>query len=340
MKLYTDHTSGIEAMNHCGSERQPFVFLVDYERKNIVISSDLSTACGLHFDINGVTNSHNSNKEIGSYFFEKYPIELSAYKRGFDIVQRGIQRGDSFLLNLAYPTKIVTDLTLSQIYQHTTAKYKILLEDKFVCYSPEIFVKIDNGRISSYPMKGTIDASTSNAQEILLEDSKEIAEHYTIVDLIRNDLSRVAKNVTVDRFRYIDKLITQDKNLLQVSSEISGTLPEDYHTKIGDILFQLLPAGSISGAPKKKTLEIIQRAEGIERGYYTGICGYFDGYNLDSGVMIRFIRQHGEELTYMSGCGITAMSKVDEEYREMIDKVYLPLALSENNAKLDRSYEC
>ena len=136
----------------------------------------------------------------------------------------------------------------------------------------------------------------------------------------------VAKNVKVDRFRYIDHLKTSEKHLLQVSSQISGELPSDYQHTIGDIICKLLPAGSISGAPKKKTIEIIDEVEGYERGYYTGIFGIFDGNDLDSGVMIRFIEKDGAEMYYKSGGGITINSIAENEYNELIDKVYVPFA--------------
>ena len=174
-------------------------------------------------------------------------------------------------------------------------------------------------------MKGTIDASIPNARECILSNTKETAEHITIVDLIRNDLSRVANDVRVDRFRYIDEVRTHNKTLLQVSSEVSGDLPPEYCDKLGDILYALLPAGSISGAPKQKTLQIIADVETHDRGYFTGVFGYFDGENLDSGVMIRFIEKQGDQLIYKSGGGITARSVLEEEYQEMLDKVYLPI---------------
>ena len=123
----------------------------------------------------------------------------------------------------------------------------------------------------------------------------------------------------------MEKITTNKQDLLQVSSEISGKLPVDYHQHLGDIIFSLLPAGSISGAPKKKTLEIISEAEGYERGFYTGICGWFDGENLDSAVMIRFVEQCGNKLIFKSGGGITAQSDVNKEYEELIQKVYVPI---------------
>ena len=159
----------------------------------------------------------------------------------------------------------------------------------------------------------------------ILNDKKETAEHSTIVDLIRNDLSMVAKEVRVTKFRYIDTIKTNVNKLHQVSSEIRGKLSSDFHDRLGSILFTLLPAGSISGAPKPKTLEIIREAEVYDRGYYTGVFGVYDGETLDSGVMIRYIEQTADgSLQYRSGGGITAMSDLETEYQELIDKIYVP----------------
>ena len=94
---------------------------------------------------------------------------------------------------------------------------------------------------------------------------------------------------------------------------------------MGDIIFTLLPAGSISGAPKNKTVEIILETEQYDRNYYTGIFGVFDGNNIDSGVMIRFIEQTPDGLVYKSGGGITALSNMDDEYNEIINKIYVPI---------------
>ena len=110
---------------------------------------------------------------------------------------------------------------------------------------------------------------------------------------------------------------------MQVSSEIVGELPDDWHAQLGDVFERLLPAGSVSGAPKQKTVEIIEDTEAQARGFYTGVCGYFDGKKLDSGVMIRFIEQTENGLVFRSGGGVTCFSDARAEYDEMIDKVYL-----------------
>ena len=219
----------------------------------------------------------------------------------------------------------------------------------FVCFSPETFIRIKGGRIYSYPMKGTLDASLPEAEKQLMEDRKEAAEHATIVDLIRNDLSRVAENVRVDKYRYIDVLHTNKGDILQTSSEISGRLPEDYPHHLGEILAAQLPAGSITGAPKDKTMQIIQEAEGYNRGFYTGIMGIYDQGELNSAVMIRFIEEEtspidfeadgeknfkasegkGDEasrkLYFKAGGGITSKSDSRREYEEVIQKIYLPI---------------
>jgi len=98
-----------------------------------------------------------------------------------------------------------------------------------------------------------------------------------------------------------------------------------YASSLGDIIFTLLPAGSVSGAPKKKTTEIIASAEGMTRGYYTGVAGIFDGRDLNSFVMIRFIEKRDDSYFYRSGGGITSFSDPLSEYNEMIDKIYVPV---------------
>lgn len=140
-------------------------------------------------------------------------------------------------------------------------------------------------------MKGTIDASIPNAANVILADKKETWEHNTIVDLIRNDLAMVSTNISVTKFRFISEVHSRQRDLLQVSSEIRGELESDWRQNIGDMLCKLLPAGSISGAPKQKTVEIIREAEGQDRGYFTGVFGIFDGRELDSAVNIRYIEK-------------------------------------------------
>lgn len=314
-------------MNQWGKEHTPFVFLIDFECKKPMCWKWSDAENIFKFNFDGVTNQKNANtnkvsSHKSAFKFNKTPISFEAYKSKFDDIKKEIEIGNSFLVNLTAKTKINSNYTLAEIYNKANAKYTCYLKDEFVCFSPETFIKIKEGKIYSYPMKGTINASIPDAKNIILNDTKEISEHATMVDLIRNDLSRVSKNVKVNKYRYYEEIATQGGNLGQVSSEIVGELEANYCENIGEIIFDLLPAGSISGAPKQKTIQIIAAAEKEDRGYYTGIAGYFDGKNIDSTVLIRYLQNDGY---YRSGGGITCNSDALTEYQEMIDKVYVPL---------------
>lgn len=317
----------ISRMNTLGKEGRAFFFMVDFSLQHFFILPDgRNSADGLLFSINGVSNHPDIKpSDTGPIHLRKKPISFLEYERRFMRVRDEIKAGNTFLLNLTAPTKIELSHSLRDIYLRSQARYKVLVGDDMLVFSPETFIRIENSSIETHPMKGTIDADLPNARERLLNDPKEKAEHYTIVDLLRNDLSMVAHNIHVEKFRYLQKINSSGKALLQVSSKITGKLATDYARKLGDILMAMLPAGSVSGAPKQKTIEIIRETEGYERGFYTGIMGYWDGKVLDTGVMIRFIERANEGLVFKSGGGITWDSKAEDEYQELIDKVYVPV---------------
>lgn len=364
----------IDKINRLASQDEPFLFVINYQgdKAFIRLLSDINPEECL-FDFEGRENlSHvwketseegtseeetwkkeTSEEEISETTWQIEPPLYEDYERSFNIVKSNIMAGNSYLTNLTCRVPVSCNLSLEEIFHRAKGKYKLLLRRKrtltpFVCFSPETFVRIKGGRIYSYPMKGTLDASLPNAEKQLMEDRKEAAEHATIVDLIRNDLSRVAENVRVDKYRYFDVLHTNKGDILQTSSEISGRLPEDYPHHLGEILDAQLPAGSITGAPKDKTMQIIQEAEGYDRGFYTGIMGIYDQGELNSAVMIRFIEEEtspvdfeadgeknfkasegkGDEasrkLYFKAGGGITSKSDCRKEYEEVIQKIYLP----------------
>lgn len=315
----------VERMNELGAMGKPFVFVIDFDfEKPLIFEWD--DASSVLWETPELANYRSEKYPEKDVTWNVYPVEFDQYQRAFNEVQQHIHNGDTYLLNLTMPTRVETNLTPEEIFYRSEAPYKVWLKDQFVCFSPEIFVRINDGVISSFPMKGTIDANIENAEELLLNDEKEVAEHHTIVDLIRNDLSIVATDVEVERLMYIDRICTNQGDLLQMSSQISGKLPENYQQTIGTILAKLLPAGSICGAPKPKTLEIIRKVESYERGYYTGIFGVFDGKNLDSCVLIRYLEQVGDQLIFKSGGGITFLSDCQTEYNELIQKVYVPIS--------------
>lgn len=333
----------IQKMNQLGREKKPFAFLIDFECKKPLLWHLEDRQEEFIFCFNGKNNydasfagQNAAPKHEGSFVkdnvssegagvkinLQKFPAGIEAYQKKFDKTLEHIKRGDSYLVNLTMSTPISLNAGFDVLFDRISSKYKCWLKNQFICFSPESFIRIKDGQVYAYPMKGTIDASLPNAQNTILGNQKEAAEHATIVDLIRNDLSAVATGVHVSRYRYYEVIRTADKDLGQVSSEISGTLPNDFSEKIGDIIFTLLPAGSVSGAPKKKTMTIIRDVEQENRGYYTGVAGYFDGYELDSCVLIRYIENNN---IYRSGGGITSNSDVKSEYQELIDKVYVPI---------------
>ncbi len=309
--------------NYYGSRGEPFFFAIDFELGEYIISEKPDNVL---YKV-GEYSNYNFRKETGKKI-ELNPefINFKHYKKVFKRVIEEIKKGNTYLLNLTFSTKLKgKSINLKYIFENSDAEFKLFVEDRFVCFSPERFIKIDKNIIMTYPMKGTIDASLKNAEDLILHDEKEMSEHLMVVDLLRNDLSMVAKKVRVEDYRYLQKIQAGDKELLQVSSKIVGLLDENWRSNIGTILLKLLPAGSISGTPKKKTVSIIKETEIHKRGFFTGIFGFFDGMDLDSAVAIRYIEKTDKGFVYKSGGGITLLSDVKKEYQEMKDKVYVPL---------------
>ncbi len=315
-----------DKMNELSNQKVPFFFMVDFLVENVLVytESELKENSIL-IDFHNFKNTNLHDAETKDIQLQSFPESKEEYRKGFDIVQENLKLGNSYLTNYTCKTEIEINLTLEEIFYLSKAKYKVLYKDEFVFFSPETFIEITDNEIFTHPMKGTIDAAKENAIEVLKNDVKEKAEHYTVVDLLRNDLSMVADEVKVNEFQRIHFLKTNKKNLYAMSSEISGKLKPEFQNKIGSIMKSLLPAGSILGAPKPKTLEIIKEAENHDRGFYTGICGWFDGKNLDSCVMIRFIEKESGKLYFKSGGGITHLSNFADEYQEMKNKIYVPI---------------
>lgn len=324
--MFSDINFQFRKMDELSQKKVPFFFMVDFLCENIeIFTVDEIDKYGLKIDFQNFKRGNVGEVDSKEICFESFPESKESYAKGFNFVQKNLKLGNSYLTNFTCKTEIKTNLTLEEIFQRSKAKYKLYYPEKFVFFSPETFIEIIDDQIFTHPMKGTIDASKENAIEVLKNDVKEKAEHYTVVDLLRNDLSMVADEVKLDEFQRIDFIQTQQKNLYAMSSEISGTLKPEFRGKIGSTLKEILPAGSILGAPKKKTLEIILEAENFDRGYYTGVCGWFDGENLDSCVMIRFIEKEKDKLFFKSGGGITHLSKFADEYQEMKNKIYVPI---------------
>ena len=319
---------GFERIDRLGASGEDFLFILSFDRERIFAEPLDALPKDLYYQIDGEGRLPRplSPRPPSPALKSRHPLPYARYKEAFDQVIEAIRRGETYLLNLTFPTPIESDWSPEEIFTHAEAPYKLSVNGEFCCFSPERFLTIEKGIVRTYPMKGTIDTSLPDAAERILSDPKETAEHVMITDLMRNDLNRIATEVRVERFRYLDRIRAGEKELLQVSSQIRGTLPPHWRSQLGSLLREVTPAGSITGTPKRSTVELIRSIEGYDRGFYTGVFGICREEMLRSAVMIRYIEKDNEgRYLYKSGGGITFMSDPKSEYEELIDKVYIPL---------------
>lgn len=361
---FLDYPNAIAMMNQLGKERTPFLFIANFDTtKNVVIPLDEIDPLKIAYDFQGKQTNFEDFQETYALtdhdtppvtpIWHCQPVDFADYNAAFKPLMEQLQQKRSHLANLTFPTPVQCNLTLPEIFSRTKAKYRIFLKDHFCSFSPETFVTIKNNVIATYPMKGTINAGILDAEKRLLDNPKELDEHQTVAEEAVRDIALVADNARISRFRYVDRVERGDGEILQTSSMIEGDLPANFHEDIGNLIYRLLPAGSITGSPKKITTEILHNIETYDRGFYCGVAGIYDGENLDSTVLIRYLekdrsskeaiksplkeREHttltpmkNSEIlfryTFKSGGGITAMSKAESEYHELIEKIYLPIS--------------
>ncbi|MCL2342494.1 MAG: anthranilate synthase component I family protein [Firmicutes bacterium] len=200
--------------------------------------------------------------------------------------------------------------------------------------SPETLVKLEDGKLFTFPLAGTRPRGTDDAQDAafereLLADEKELAEHNMLVDLGRNDLGKISKFGTVTVENYMS--ILRFSHVMHIGSTVSGEIREG---KTGlDAINAVLPAGTLSGAPKIRAMQIIGELEQNRRGIYGGAIGYLDfAGNMDTCIAIRIAYQRGGKLFVRSGAGIVADSDPESEYRECLNKSMAVLRALEQSA--------
>jgi para-aminobenzoate synthetase component 1 len=314
----------ISEFNRLYGRGEPFLFITDFEQTDhILIPLEKAADAGILYNFRGATNHMNDGGQVRQPDIRKYPVDFNSYAEAFAEAQKRQIAGDSYLLNLTFPTKIEIDMDFSEIFAASNAEYKLKYKDEFVFFSPESFVRIADGYITASPMKGTRAATSDQSERLLMEDQKELAEHITVVDLLRNDLNSVSDDVEVTSFRYPTYIRKGGCTLIQTSTDIRGRLRRT--DDMASVVLGLLPAGSVSGAPKRMTLDIIRSAEGSPRGFYTGVAGIYDGGGIDTCVIIRYIERKGGEMFFRSGGGITVYSRAEDEYAELLEKVYVPV---------------
>ncbi len=245
-------------------------------------------------------------------------------------VQEHILAGDTFQIVLSQRLSGETKVAPFQIYRAlrilNPSPYLFFLDfDDFqlIGSSPEMMVRLTNGRLQVNPIAGTRPRGQTLAQDHeladeLLADEKERAEHVMLVDLGRNDVGRVCRtgSVKVDEFMAVERY----SHVMHLVSHVSGQLNEGLD--MFDALKATFPAGTVSGAPKIKAMEILSKLEGDRRGHYAGAVGYF-GQNgdMDMCITIRTLLMQGNKFSVQAGAGIVADSDPAREHQESLDKI-------------------
>jgi len=244
-------------------------------------------------------------------------------------VQKHIAEGDIFQAVISNRFRAAFKGTLMNAYRAlrtiNPSPYMVYmrLEDmEITCASPETLVSLRDGEVNSFPLAGTCPRGASEEEDAalcaaLLRDEKELAEHDMLVDLARNDVGKVSRfgSVRVREYRQIKRF----SHVSHISSHVTGELREGMDAL--DVIAAALPAGTLSGAPKKRACEIIDQLEGVRRGVYGGAIGYIDfAGNMDMCIGIRMAALKDGQVYVQSGAGVVADSVPENEYRETRNK--------------------
>lgn len=256
-------------------------------------------------------------------------FDRSRYAAIVDKAKRYIRDGDIFQVVLSNPIVAQASGSLFDVYRLMRAEnpspYMVFMSSdniEIAAASPETLVRLENGKLLTYPLAGTRPRGATpeedrNVELDLMQDEKELAEHNMLVDLGRNDIGRVAKLGSVEVERLHD--ILRFSHVMHIGSTVGGELADGKDAL--DVVDSVLPAGTLSGAPKIRACQIISELEGSSRGIYGGAIGYLDfSGNLDTCIGIRLAFKHGDRLCVQSGAGIVADSDPDKEFEECRNK--------------------
>ena len=260
-------------------------------------------------------------------------LKSNLEKRAFEsIVKKAkeyIKAGD--IIQTVLSQRFATDLSVKpfdlyralRVINPSPYMYYVKMGDSFIVgSSPEVLVRLEKGRVEVRPIAGTRHRGRDEKQDLLLEkdlknDPKERAEHIMLVDLGRNDIGRIARMGTVK----VDELMVVERysHVMHLVSHVSGVLKPGRDAF--DVFRATFPAGTVSGAPKIRAMEIIEELEQHQRGPYAGAVGYFSfSGNMDFCITIRTMLIKNNKIFVQAGAGIVADSKPDREYQETVNK--------------------
>ncbi len=260
----------------------------------------------------------------------------TSYKRAYEQIQQYLRAGDCYQINLAQCFSAVASGDAFEAYQKlrelSPAPYSAFMDldgVQVLCASPERFLSVVNGEVETKPIKGTRPRSANVEQDKayaadLAQHPKDRAENLMIVDLLRNDLGKSCEPGSV----HVPNLFAVESyaNVHHLVSTVRGKLAQGRNAL--DVLQDCFPGGSITGAPKKRAMEIIDQLEPNRRSIYCGVIGYigFDG-NMDTNIVIRTMVYGAGKICCWAGGGIVADSQCADEYQETLDKASVMLAV-------------
>ena len=261
----------------------------------------------------------NLNRNIEKKEFEKMVKKVKQYLNNGDIFQTVLSKKIEFICN---GNPLFLYQTLRKINPSPYMFYFKLNKRILIGSSPEMLIRITNNKVETYPIAGSRPVSkektvTERFKNELIRDEKEIAEHTMLVDLARNDLGKVCRFGTVNTDELMS--VKQFSHIQHIVSHITGELDKKYG--IFDAFKAVFPAGTVSGAPKVRSMEIINELEKESRGPYAGAIGYFSFNNsCDFAITIRSIFINKNKGYNQSGAGIVIDSIPENEYKETEDK--------------------
>ena len=250
--------------------------------------------------------------------------DRAAYEKGVERIKDYIRAGDAFQVVLSQRAERQTSASALELYRAlrrvNPSPYLFLLELgelALVGSSPETLVKCEDGRASLNPIAGTTHPGEGDAERLLASE-KDRAEHVMLVDLGRNDLSRVCRPASVRVARFLEP--ERFSHVTHLVSEVTGDI-RDGVTPF-DLLRACFPAGTVSGAPKVRAMQIVSELEGYRRGPYAGAVGYvLPGGTMDTCIAIRTIVLTGGVARLQAGAGIVADSDPAAEHEECLSKL-------------------
>ena len=317
------------ALDKIESLKNKGLYLVGYMRYNL--KSDANNLPLLYFE--AFDSFKPFVQKVPDYKIGTIVTPLISREKYFEkiaYIKEQIRKGITYEVNYTYPSSLKTNASEIDLYhfllQNQRTPYNAFLQNKYetiLSFSPELFFILSGNKIRTKPMKGTVKRGNDSEEdaklkEFLFNDLKNRTENIMIVDLLRNDLGRISKPGTVR----VDKMfeIEAHKTLFQMTSEISSELRND--ATLYDIFEAIYPCGSITGAPKISTMQIIDETEPKSRGVYCGAIGYLHQNEVVFSVPIRILQKLNSEPIYRydAGSAITWNSTAENEWEETMTK--------------------